>query len=257
MPESQQPAEEAELTRKRQRFIEEYPKDCNATQAAIRAGYAPTYARQEGSRLYTNVGIRAAIDARITALAMPADVALKLTADIASTRLNDFMIVREVQGYLQEEQYVTVLIAHAQNEIKTIEAFIARRRLVKEARSPFDAQITALYAQILKWEVLIERYGDEVSLLVPGRPVVQRVADLDLVALAEADEAGRLKSFKHTKDGVQVEMLDAQAAIRDILKMHGKFITKVEVKDTTPVNYDQLSDAALEEVLNATRPATQ
>ena len=37
------------LTDKQQRFIQEYLKDCNATQAAIRAGYSEDCAKQIGS----------------------------------------------------------------------------------------------------------------------------------------------------------------------------------------------------------------
>ena len=66
------------------------------------------------------------------------------------------------------------------------------------------------------------------TLLVPGRPIVVEQADLDLVALARAKDEGRIKSFKHTKDGVSVEMYDALAANRDILKMDGRFVEKVE-----------------------------
>ena len=43
-------------------FIAEYLKDRNATQAAIRAGYSPDTAKQQGSRLLTNAAIRAEID---------------------------------------------------------------------------------------------------------------------------------------------------------------------------------------------------
>lgn len=39
---------------KHQRFCEEYIKDNNATQAAIRAGYAPASARNQANRLMTN-----------------------------------------------------------------------------------------------------------------------------------------------------------------------------------------------------------
>jgi hypothetical protein len=35
-----------------------------------------------------------------------------------------------------------------------------------------------------------------VTLLVPGRPIVVEQADLDLVALARAEDEGRIKSFK-------------------------------------------------------------
>ncbi|MDT3453362.1 terminase small subunit [Pasteurella multocida] len=52
---------ESKLTDKQKRFIEEYLIDLNATQAAIRAGYAEKTANREGSRLLSNVDIQEAI----------------------------------------------------------------------------------------------------------------------------------------------------------------------------------------------------
>jgi phage terminase small subunit len=49
------------LTPKQQRFVSEYLIDLNATQAAIRAGYSPKTANQQGSRLLVNVGVAEAI----------------------------------------------------------------------------------------------------------------------------------------------------------------------------------------------------
>lgn len=50
------------LTPKQQRFVEEYLLDLNATQAAIRAGYAAANADVTGPRLLGNVGIAAAVE---------------------------------------------------------------------------------------------------------------------------------------------------------------------------------------------------
>lgn len=55
------PVVPAHLTAKQQRFIEEYCVDMNATQAAIRAGYAKRGAAEEGYRLLGNVHIAAAV----------------------------------------------------------------------------------------------------------------------------------------------------------------------------------------------------
>lgn len=49
------------LTPKREAFAREYIKDLNATQAAIRAGYAPSAANREASRLLSNVDVQARI----------------------------------------------------------------------------------------------------------------------------------------------------------------------------------------------------
>ena len=49
------------LTPKQERFVTEYLVDLNATQAALRAGYSPRTAPQQGSRLLKNVDVQAAI----------------------------------------------------------------------------------------------------------------------------------------------------------------------------------------------------
>ena len=49
------------LSKKSLIFVEEYLKDLNATQAAIRSGYSKKTARSQGNRLLTNVNIQYAI----------------------------------------------------------------------------------------------------------------------------------------------------------------------------------------------------
>lgn len=81
------PMPHTELTAKQQRFVAEYLVDLNATQAAIRAGYSPKTARQQGARLLTNAVLAAAIaegqTARFDRLALDADGAIRLNAEIA------------------------------------------------------------------------------------------------------------------------------------------------------------------------------
>lgn len=49
------------LNPKQKRFVEEYLKDLNATQAAIRAGYSKKTAHSQGPRLLDHVGVSEAI----------------------------------------------------------------------------------------------------------------------------------------------------------------------------------------------------
>lgn len=53
----------AKLTNRQQAFAREYLVDLNATQAAIRAGYAPKSAKVTGARLLTNANVSAAVQA--------------------------------------------------------------------------------------------------------------------------------------------------------------------------------------------------
>lgn len=55
----------AALNPKHQRFVDEYIKDLNATQAAARAGYSAKTANEQGARLLANVSVQAAIQERI------------------------------------------------------------------------------------------------------------------------------------------------------------------------------------------------
>ena len=49
------------ITPKQQCFVDEYMKDLNATQAAIRAGYSKKTAQEQSSRLLLNVMVQEAV----------------------------------------------------------------------------------------------------------------------------------------------------------------------------------------------------
>jgi phage terminase small subunit len=65
------------ITPKQERFVEQYLIDLNATQAAIRAGYSRKTAKQQASRLLTNVDLAAAIAAGKERFAAKAELTAK------------------------------------------------------------------------------------------------------------------------------------------------------------------------------------
>lgn len=65
------------LTPRQERFCQEYVKDLNATQAAIRTGYSAKTANEQGARLLSKVSIKN----RIAELAKPRAEAAGLTAE--------------------------------------------------------------------------------------------------------------------------------------------------------------------------------
>lgn len=60
--------EELSVNAKQKRFCDEYLVDCNATQAAIRAGYSARTANEQAARLLANVSIKAYIDEKMEQL---------------------------------------------------------------------------------------------------------------------------------------------------------------------------------------------
>ncbi len=82
------------MNTKHLRFVTEYLKDRNATQAARRAGYSKKTARQQGQRLLTNAAVRAEVDKREARLLekneLTADRVLEEMRRVAFVNLQDF-----------------------------------------------------------------------------------------------------------------------------------------------------------------------
>lgn len=53
------------MNARQKRFCDEYLIDCNATQAAIRAGYSPKTAKVTGAKMLANANLKAYIDEQL------------------------------------------------------------------------------------------------------------------------------------------------------------------------------------------------
>jgi phage terminase small subunit len=215
------------FTMKQQRFIEEFCVDGNCTQAAKRAGYSPASAYSIGSENLKKPEIKTAIDSRLATLSLGAAEVTKLTSEIAQSRLNDFFTIREVQGYEQEEHYLSVLASRQRDEIVYINDFVSREGLLlfdfKGGLTPMGERLNKAREKLLELELEILAYGPDATKLVAGKPVIHRIAELDLVKLAEAKEGGRIKSYSVGKDGIKVETYAADAALDKMARMHGLY----------------------------------
>jgi len=79
------------MNNKQEAFVNEYLKDHNGTQAAIRAGYSKRTARTIASQLLAKLDISEAIRARIADKTMQSDEVLTRLADIARGDITDLM----------------------------------------------------------------------------------------------------------------------------------------------------------------------
>ena len=223
MPNESQPQATVpkKLTTKQQRFVEEYCVDWNCTQAAIRAGYSEDTAYSQGSRLLKNVEVRAAIDARLTALSLSAGQTTKLLSEIAQTRLNDYLRVKTVPTRERVEVYASVVSAQLTEEIALIEDQASH--LKKKDAGPLRRLLSQLRKRQVEMKLEVLRFGAEALVYVEGPLVLKEMVELDLVALAKAKNEGRIKSWTPTEFGVKVEMYPADAALRDMGRIHGLF----------------------------------
>lgn len=144
---------------KHQRFVAEFLKDLNATQAAIRCGYSEKTAKQQGARLLTNADIAAAVskgqEKQLVKAEITAERVLEELARIAfvsaeelynadgSVKLIDKMSVAARAAITQlsilkknvtagDGQMDTVLNVRLADKLKALELLAKRFGLVKE-----------------------------------------------------------------------------------------------------------------------------
>lgn len=80
------------LTNKQRAFINEYLLDFNATQAAIRAGYAPDYAGTNADKLLKNTKIRTEIQEKLEEMQLSTDEGLKILSEFVHSDIGDFVV---------------------------------------------------------------------------------------------------------------------------------------------------------------------
>lgn len=99
------------MTDKQKRFADEYLKDCNATQSAIRCGYSPKTARQQGQRLLSNANIKAYIDEQLKkmqkkTIASAEEVMEYLTSVLRGESLSTEIVVEGIGDGMSEAKTV-------------------------------------------------------------------------------------------------------------------------------------------------------
>ena len=112
------------LTEKQKRFVAEYIKDYNATQAAIRAGYSEQTAYSQGNRLLKKVEIKKAIK--------------ELQDEIRKGNIAEAIEVEEflssaMRGEIEEEVVVTENIGDYESRARIIKKQLSAKERIRAA----------------------------------------------------------------------------------------------------------------------------
>lgn len=114
------------LSKQQRAFIEHYLQCFNATEAARLAKYSERTARQQGSRLLSNVDILAAIETRLSELKMQSDEVLVRLAAQARGSMADFVRVND-----RGEVSINLKAAQAKNSLHLVKKV---RKTVKRGK---------------------------------------------------------------------------------------------------------------------------
>jgi len=216
------------LTGKEQKFVYEYLKDFNATQAAIRAGYSKRSAAEIGYENLRKPHIKAEIDKLLDEAGMEQGEITKRFTDIARTDMSDYLVKRLVPFTPQIKVGLKELIENEKLYILREEEFCALKGLTEEEYDRFQEQLQSCRDRILRWEIEL-KYDPKATRIIDGETVLIEQAELDMVKIVEDKEKGKIKSIKHTREGVQVEMYAADAALANLAKIRGMMIDKSEI----------------------------
>lgn len=226
----------AKLTDKQVRFVEEYCKDFNATQAAIRSGYSEKTARSVGAENLTKPDISDAIKQRLDQLTLSAEELTKKTADIARGNLADYMTTRMVEYRPKVRKSLRDIISELEFNLILQEEFCAEKGYTEEQYDDFQKNVVQpIQDKILKYTIEL-RHNPNASRLVDGDPELVPHVEVDMPKLLADKERGIIKSFKYGKNGLEVELYPADAAMDKLMRVRGMYKDNLKLDGQLDVN---------------------
>ena len=222
-------SEEAKLTVNQRRFVEEYCKDFNATQAAIRAGYSERTARVIGQENLLKPAISEEIKIRLDQLTLTAEELTKKTADIAKGNLADYMVTRMVEYRPRVKKGLRDIINDLEFNLILQEEFCAEKGYTEEQYDDFQRTVVEpIQDKILKYSIELKHNPDAYR-YVDGEPELVPQVEVDMPKLLADKERGIIKSFKYGKNGLEVELYAADAAMDRLMRVRGMFKDKLDI----------------------------
>lgn len=225
------------LRAKQEQFCLEYIKDFNATQAAIRSGYSAHTAGEMGYENLNKPQIAERIKILLKQRSLSGEQAEKLVSDIAMSSINDYMKPRMVEHTPRITKGIKLLIKELREEMDFEEEFSKEANFNPEEWIEHKRQQSYRARQLARLK-LTAKNNPAYTKIVDGETVLVERMELDLVKLSKDKERGRIKSISFTEFGPKIELFAADGALRDVLKIHGKYAAE-KVEHTGNVTWSE------------------
>lgn len=126
------------LTNRQRVFVERYLTCWNATEAARQAGYSPRTAQEQGSRLLSNVMVKAAIDRRLAELKADADeIVLRLTDHARGS----------IEAVLDADNHISLSEARRRGKLHLVHKYKQTTRYDKQGNKTVTNEVELYDAQ--------------------------------------------------------------------------------------------------------------
>lgn len=217
-------------------FAENYVISLRKDLAAISAGFSAHTAKVIGHQVYNRPHVKAYIEKLLDDHTIGAKETLKLMSDVTQSNMSDYMNEVEFLDIPKIRKGLQGIIDQLQYEIEIeVEFLHLAQNLSKEERERSQSIIRSHELEITRYSIELDK-NPSAYRIVDGDPVLKKEMRLDLYAIAKDKERGRIKSYKMTKDGVQVELQSPSIAV-ELAKVHGLYEKdNIQKKDTIAIN---------------------
>jgi phage terminase small subunit len=219
----------AALNPRQRKFVIAYCLCFNATEAARLAGYSEKTAYSIGSENLRKPEVKKAIAALCEELSMSAGEAFKHITDIAKTRLQDYMVIRQVERTPRVQKPLQQIIDEIEAKIEFEGEYLQLAELDDEETKRIEEAQKDRRNTIVRYRLELAQNPNAYR-IVSGEPELVDEARLDLVALQKAKGEGRIKSLSFTEFGPKVELESSFSALDKIMHLHGRYVQKIEAK---------------------------
>lgn len=235
------------LRLKQQRFCEEYIKDFNGTQSAIRAGYSKKTAYAIASENLRKPEIQACIKKLMEEACLSADETKKMLSDISRSSLNDYFTIKKVERTPRIEIFLTQHVKVLQDEIKFEEEYASQAGYSEDEWKAHNSSMQYKKRVILRHELVLKE-NSKAKIIVDGPTEWVEIAELDMVKLVADKERGRIKAINPGQYGTKIELMGADVALVNVARIHGLFEkdNKQGQQIIVPMNDDQVDKVIAE-----------
>jgi hypothetical protein len=204
-------------------FAENYAISLRKDLAAIAAGSESKDPGIVGWQIYQRPHVKAYIESLLDEKTISAKETLKLISDTAQGNMSDYMFPVQRLNIPKVKRGLQELINHLQYEIEIESEFLRlAQNLSKEEREWSLNKIRANELEITRYDIELEK-NPAAYRVVDGDPELRDEVELDLHAIVADKERGKIKSYKVTKDGIQIEMYPADAAQERMARVYGLY----------------------------------
>lgn len=203
-------------------YCENYVISLSKTKAAKAMGTDSETPDIIGWQTHQRPHVKAYIEELLEANTISAKETLKIMSDTTQSNMSDYMHEVEYMDIPKVKKGLQAVIDHLQYEIDIEQEFLQlAENLTKEEIDRSKSIIRSCELEITRYTIELEK-NPLAYRIVDGDPVLKKEMRLDLYAVAKDKERGRIKSYKMTKDGVQIELQSPTVAV-EMAKVHGLY----------------------------------